>query len=517
MTAVQLVQGTNKLNKATIQNGRSGTGMKVEHIRRTYFKGTMMMQYFAVVKSQTEPKGYSTIITFMNVAKAETLPSLDTSTVRVRCSCFTADTLVMLANGTSVPIKNLVGKDEFFVFSYDLENKKPVIGRGHSARLTGMNQPIYKVTLDNGQSVCCTGDHRFLLSSGEYKETLELTEGVSLRAIYQKRYQGSFLCQGYKMIASLGNSYRMNHYLADDYNLENNVYKMSDGNVRHHKNYCPDDNDPTNIQRVTVEQHNQIHSVNISKRMKIKNPMFNIETIRKMVGTNKRIGNYLFNGDRFLINGKHIAKVLVEKGIHHWQSKEHSLKAAERMKALASNNLHPAQVLVANNQHYWQTEEHSNKVSEIQIQKSKNGLHNFQKPKSEAHKLKLSEHLKKYHAKRKEEKVLNHKVVSVEFCGYEDVYDLTVDKYHNFTIDVDSGMDCSSGIVVHNCPDFFFCYSYYNKVNNALAGGVLRSYTRKTKTRPERNPIHTPGVCKHLIRQFISMRNGKLVTGGSVI
>lgn len=87
MTAVQLVQGTNKLNKATIQNGRSGSGMKVEHIRRTYFKGTMMMEYFAVVKSQTEPKGYSTIITFMNVAKAETLPNLDTYNVRVRCSC----------------------------------------------------------------------------------------------------------------------------------------------------------------------------------------------------------------------------------------------------------------------------------------------------------------------------------------------------------------------------------------------------------------------------------------------
>lgn len=87
MTAVQLVQGTHKVNPATIQNGRSGAGMKVEHIRRTYFKGTMMLEYFAVVKSQTEPKGYSTIITFMNVADVKSLPSLDTSTVRVRCSC----------------------------------------------------------------------------------------------------------------------------------------------------------------------------------------------------------------------------------------------------------------------------------------------------------------------------------------------------------------------------------------------------------------------------------------------
>jgi hypothetical protein len=36
----------------------------------------------------------------------------------------------------------------------------------------------------------------------------------------------------------------------------------------------------------------------------------------------------------------------------------------------------------------------------------------------------------------------NHKVVSVEFVGYEDVYDLTVPEYHNFAV--------SSGVFVHN-------------------------------------------------------------------
>lgn len=42
----------------------------------------------------------------------------------------------------------------------------------------------------------------------------------------------------------------------------------------------------------------------------------------------------------------------------------------------------------------------------------------------------------------------NHKVVCVEFAGYEDVYDLTVDKYHNFAL--------SCGVFVHNTgkPNF---------------------------------------------------------------
>lgn len=36
----------------------------------------------------------------------------------------------------------------------------------------------------------------------------------------------------------------------------------------------------------------------------------------------------------------------------------------------------------------------------------------------------------------------NHKVVSVEFCGYEDVYDMEVENTHNFV---------ANGIVIHNC------------------------------------------------------------------
>ena len=36
----------------------------------------------------------------------------------------------------------------------------------------------------------------------------------------------------------------------------------------------------------------------------------------------------------------------------------------------------------------------------------------------------------------------NHKVVSIEYCGREDVYDLSVDKYHNFA---------ANNIFVHNC------------------------------------------------------------------
>lgn len=48
------------------------------------------------------------------------------------------------------------------------------------------------------------------------------------------------------------------------------------------------------------------------------------------------------------------------------------------------------------------------------------------------------------------------------------------------------------------CMDFRMTWAYYNKENKALSGPAFPKYVRKTTTRPERNPEHTPGLCKHV-------------------
>lgn len=59
-----------------------------------------------------------------------------------------------------------------------------------------------------------------------------------------------------------------------------------------------------------------------------------------------------------------------------------------------------------------------------------------------------------------------------------------------------------------SCPDFFFTGAYWVKHNiDALYGGALKQYTRKTETRPERNPQHIPMMCKHLIALTEYMKN----------
>ncbi len=100
--------------------------------------------------------------------------------------CFTGDTKISLLNGTEVMIKDLVGKEEFWVYSCD-SNGNVVPGRGHSARITGKQAKILKVTLDNGKEIRCTENHRFMLRDGTYKEAQYLTVNDSLMPLYRQR------------------------------------------------------------------------------------------------------------------------------------------------------------------------------------------------------------------------------------------------------------------------------------------------------------------------------------------
>ena len=62
-----------------------------------------------------------------------------------------------------------------------------------------------------------------------------------------------------------------------------------------------------------------------------------------------------------------------------------------------------------------------------------------------------------------------------------------------------------------SCEDFFFTYAFWNKGKDGLYGGPLKPYKRKTTDRPERNPKHVPGMCKHLFKLVDELRVNKVI------
>ena len=64
--------------------------------------------------------------------------------------CVSGDTLISLLNGSKEPIKNLVGRNEFWVFSSSPEGEI-IPARAHDVRLSRTQAEVFKVTLDNGK------------------------------------------------------------------------------------------------------------------------------------------------------------------------------------------------------------------------------------------------------------------------------------------------------------------------------------------------------------------------------
>ena len=103
--------------------------------------------------------------------------------------CFSGDTLVALADGRSLSFKELVaeqaeGKEHF---GYTIR-KDGTIGLEQliHARMTKAQAAVVQVTLDNGESIVCTPDHRFMLRDGTYREAAQLAAGDSLMPLYRK-------------------------------------------------------------------------------------------------------------------------------------------------------------------------------------------------------------------------------------------------------------------------------------------------------------------------------------------
>jgi DNA gyrase subunit B len=104
--------------------------------------------------------------------------------------CFSGNTLVALADGRALSFRDLVveqaeGKEHF---GYTIR-KDGTIGLEHliNARMTKAQAKVIRVTLDNGETIVCTPDHRFMLRDSTYKAAVDLTPHDSLMPLYRKQ------------------------------------------------------------------------------------------------------------------------------------------------------------------------------------------------------------------------------------------------------------------------------------------------------------------------------------------
>ena len=189
----------------------------------------------------------------------------DTSTGRLDHpdqGCFTGDTKIRLVDGRSLSILELLDEQVYkqnWVYTInestgDIEPKR--IKKVFQTKIT---KNLLKVTLDSGDTILCTPEHRFMLRDGSYEEIQNLAPGTSLMPLYTKQYEN------YRQVYDTKREKWRFEY---QWFCPQEPFEHS---VIHHKNFNKDDNRPCNLACVSKSEHVRLHNLTTRPYDKISN------------------------------------------------------------------------------------------------------------------------------------------------------------------------------------------------------------------------------------------------------
>ncbi|MFA6526249.1 MAG: DNA gyrase subunit A, partial [Candidatus Buchananbacteria bacterium] len=344
-------------------------------------------------------------------------------------------------------------------------------------RLTRKDANIIKVILDNGEEIRCTPNHKFLQKNGEYKEAEFLQPGDSLMPAYFKlsaKADNKNLAE-YKMIFQPKNdSWDYIHVLADKWNIENGIYEKSTGRTRHHVDFDKLNNNPDNIQRMNWQEHWQTHYEFTSSKHG------NDADYRQKLADGR---NKFWSDDT---NRVAYSQRMSQRNLKNWKNDTYRKKMINSLRQTSKQFLidHPERLELIKKtssttmKRLWQIPEYKQlfheKISACNKKRKHNltgkvkflrvckyllekkislDQENFEQIRSKEFGRSFTRWdlgLDKYYQNDKNlllcELNGNHKVARIELLNESvDVYDLTIDKTHNFAL--------AAGIFVHNSMD----------------------------------------------------------------
>ena len=172
-------------------------------------------------------------------------------------NCFTGDTKVSLLDGRELSFIELVkeyeeGKENWvYTVNEDTLYIEPKLIK--KAWCSGHNAKLLEITLDNGEKIRCTPEHRFMLRNGSYVQANELLENDSLMPLYRKYPSKGIL-----------NDYRLYYEVIENkWHFEHRKFAtevFDEKHLVHHKNCDKKDNSPTNLIWMSKKAHVQVHA-----------------------------------------------------------------------------------------------------------------------------------------------------------------------------------------------------------------------------------------------------------------
>ncbi len=378
-------------------------------------------------------------------------------------TCLHEDTKISLLDGREISLKdaNEEFKDKYFwVYSCD-ENGRIVSGKAHSIKKTGENKKLLLITLDNNKTIKCTLDHKFLMRDGTYKEAKDLKENDSLMPLYRKKSNEKIM-KNYEMVLQPNtHKWQYTHRVVMSCNERYH-------GVVHHKNFDKNDNSPDNLEIMTWEKHTQLHKNQCSQlekyskseigrkksRENMKKLWLNKEWKEKSLIRNKENGKLVSKKLKEegrcgfqAMNPKRLKEMNYENGLKSSKflhTKKSEQKSAKKLREKFNKDIvykNKKQKIARENISKYNELLKSGKIQITEKQKESRRFNILKAIWSKNYK-NICPNFNDFLEKRKN----NHKILKIEDGGFGTVYDLTVDKYHNFAL--------STGVFVHNCVGY---------------------------------------------------------------
>lgn len=461
----------------------------------------------------------------------------------VSCTCLHPNTKIKLLDGTSPTIEEMKNRydkgEELWVYSVD-ENGDFKPGLVEDVFITKKESKFIKIILDNDKEILTTEDHQFMLRDGSYLSANKLSIGQSLMPIYFNSINGY---ETLKLNTENGwySTYKLvaNELYKDEIEqkiMQSNkdklvgIDKMKYDVAIHHKDFNKLNNNPNNLEVMTGYEHWMYHANTIDRLWK------NQEFRQKTSERSKEWMQYLnANPTEKMVKQR---EDFLEKGHEYWRTNEGRHIKSDLMKKVSRDfwdNISKEDYERIRENYYgesWKlamSESHKNfwnNLSEedyIKRCKLNSEVNNRPEVKEKIRRSKIKRVLEtiinlgldlteeSYNKVKSRTDVkwstyyntfndllidfgfnnnYNHKIKSIEVINLNndiDVYDIKVSKWHNFLVD--------SGVILHNCADFYYTFSYQATKERYNAG---KSVVIPAKVR---NPNDTKGAgCKHILK-----------------
>ncbi len=189
--------------------------------------------------------------------------------------CLSMDTKISLLDGRELSIVDIESEmkenKELWTYSCHPITGKILPGKISWAGVTQKKAKVMKLTLDNGEEIICTPDHKFPIYNEGFKRADELEENESLIPLYRRKKEIAKNKLSYEQIFDNEDKKwyfthrQISKFLKDKkvkYNIYDNNYSNKKYEVIHHKDFNKHNNDPNNLTYMSWNDHRKYHSDN---------------------------------------------------------------------------------------------------------------------------------------------------------------------------------------------------------------------------------------------------------------